>query len=112
MMFQKGRFRHGKCSFRTTHRTCDLMEVCFIFSMAALSEELQAGLLEMPFLGDDVSFYILLPEGPGGLDDTISRLSLDLLQDVMSRTFPANIEIGVPKFRLEQTFNLKRVRLS
>lgn len=79
--------------------------------MAALSEELQAGLLEMPFLGDDVSFYILLPEGPGGLDDTISRLSLDLLQDVMSRTFPANIEIGVPKFRLEQTFNLKRVRL-
>ena len=66
----------------------------------------------MPFLGDDVSFYVLLPEGPGGLDETISRLSVDLLRDVMSRTFPANIEIGVPKFRLEQTFNLRKVTAS
>lgn len=63
----------------------------------------------MPFLGDDVSFFILLPEGPGGLDDTMDRLSVDFLRDAMSRTFPVNMEIGVPKFRWEQTFNLRNV---
>lgn len=84
-MFQKGRFRW------------------------ALSEELQASLLEMPFLGDDVSFFALLPEGDGGLEDTVSRLSIDTLRDVMSRTFPVTIEVGLPKFRMEQTLSLRRV---
>jgi len=84
LMFQKGRYRH------------------------AVSEELQANLLEMPFLGEDVSFFVLLPEGNGGLDETISRLSLASLQEAMSRTFPLSLEIGIPKFRMEQSINLQR----
>ena len=66
-------------------------------------------MLEMPFLGEDVSFFVLLPEGNGGLDETISRLSLTSLQEAMSRTFPLSLEIGIPKFRMEQSINLQRV---
>lgn len=63
----------------------------------------------MPFLGDDVSFFALLPEGSNGLDETVSRLTLDTLRDAMSRTFPATVEVGIPKFRMEQTLNLRNV---
>ncbi|KAI9558324.1 hypothetical protein GHT06_015077 [Daphnia sinensis] len=85
MMFQKGRFRH------------------------AAVEELQANLLEMPFLGDDVSFFALLPEGNNGLEETISRLTLDTLRNAMSNTFPVTVEVGIPKFRMEQTLSLRNV---
>lgn len=82
-----------------------------MFNLAAV-EELQANLLEMPFLGDDVSFFALLPEGVNGLDETINRLTLDTLRDAMSRTFPVTVEVGLPKFRLEQNTNLRTVRYS
>ena len=87
MMFQKGRFR------------------------TALSEELQAQILEMPFLGDDVSFFAILPQGTNSsLEETVNRLSLDNLREAMTRTFPGNsIEVGLPKFKLEQTLSLRNV---
>lgn len=77
---------------------------------AALSEELQASLLELPYQGEDVSFYILLPEEEGSLEETVSRLSLDVLRDVMGHTLPTPLEVGIPKFRMEQTLSLRRVR--
>lgn len=76
---------------------------------AAISDELQANMLEMPFLGDDVSFFVLLPEGIT-LEEMVARLTVDNLRDAMARTFPLNLEVGLPKFRLEQTLNLRRVR--
>ncbi|XP_046648057.1 serine protease inhibitor 88Ea-like [Daphnia pulicaria] len=85
MMFQKGRFRH------------------------AAVEELQANLLEMPFLGGDVSFFALLPEGNNGLEETVSRLTLDTLRNAMASTFPLTVDVGIPKFRLEQTLSLRNV---
>ncbi len=77
----------------------------------AAVEELQANLLEMPFLGDDVSFFALLPEGNNNrsLEATISRLTLETLRDAMSRTFPVTVEVGIPKFRMEQTLSLRNV---
>lgn len=81
---------------------------CSLSFLAAI-EELQANLLEMPFLGDDVSFFALLPEGVNGLDETINRLSLDNLRDAMSRTFPVTVEVGLPKFRIEQNTDLRNV---
>jgi len=85
MMFQKGNFRH------------------------TVSEELQAHVLEMPFLGNDVSFYVILPEGPGGLDETLRLMDADTLRLAMSDTFPFMMEVGLPKFRLEQTLSLDSI---
>nr|CAH0103783.1 unnamed protein product [Daphnia galeata] len=85
MMFQKGRFRH------------------------AAVEELQANLLEMPFQGDDVSFFALLPEGSNGLEETVNRLTLDTLRNAMANTFPLTVDVGIPKFRMEQTLSLRNV---
>lgn len=105
-MFQKGRFRHGTSNFYTKRYN----SIIFNLICTAAVEELQANLLEMPFLGDDVSFFALLPEGKNGLDETVNRLTLETLRDAMSRTFPVTVEVGIPKFRMEQTLNLRNVR--
>jgi len=81
MMFQKGRYRLG------------------------VSEELQARVLEIPYLGEDVSFYAVLPEATS-LDETLELLTLDKLKAVMFDMFPVTVEIGIPKFSMETTTNL------
>ena len=63
----------------------------------------------MPFLGNDVSFYVILPEGPGGLDETLRLMDADTLRLAMSDTFPFMMEVGIPKFRLEQTLSLDSI---
>lgn len=89
MMFQKGTFRH------------------------ALSEEMQAHLLQIPFSSDDVSFYIILPaEETGTLEQTISRLSIESLRQAMDDTFPVTFNVGLPKFQLEKTAALESVLAS
>ena len=74
----------------------------------ATSEELQAHVLEMPFLGNDVSFFIILPEETD-LANTLNRLNVDTLREVMDSTFPVTLEVGIPKFRLEQTTDLHNI---
>lgn len=72
-----------------------------------------ANVLELPFLGDDVSFFVLLPAHENGLEDTVNRMTLAALREVMqsSRSFPVSLEVGIPKFRMEQTVELKEVRV-
>jgi hypothetical protein len=65
----------------------------------------------MPFLGDDVSFFALLPEGSNGLEETVNRLTLDTLRNAMANTFPLTVDVGIPKFRMEQTLSLRNVRM-
>jgi len=88
MMFQKGRYRF------------------------AISEELGATALEIPYLGEDVSFFIILPE-LHTLDETVQLLSLERLRGLMSDMFPITLEIGIPKFRMErQLTNLREVLIT
>lgn len=84
MMFQKGRYRF------------------------AASEELQARVLEIPYLGEDVSFFAVLPE-TNSLDETLSLLTVERLRAAMSDMFPITLEIGIPKFQMEQTTDLTQV---
>jgi hypothetical protein len=65
----------------------------------------------MPFQGDDVSFFALLPEGSNGLEETVNRLTLDTLRNAMANTFPLTVDVGIPKFRMEQTLSLRNVRM-
>ena len=74
-----------------------------------VSEELQARVLEIPYLGEDVSFYAVLPEATS-LDETLELLTLDKLKAVMFDMFPVTVEIGIPKFSMETTTNLGPVR--
>ncbi|KAG0729486.1 Serine protease inhibitor 88Ea [Chionoecetes opilio] len=81
MMRQKGNFRYG------------------------VSEELGASILELPYTGEAVSMYILLPpfmSGKDGFSAMVERLNGSLLHQAISNTWRTQLEVVIPKFKLEE----------
>lgn len=77
-----------------------------------VSEKLQAHILELPYLGKDVTMFLLLPPfKPGALDKTVELLTPELLQDAFARMYPVEVRIKVPKFRIEESYEMSE-RLS
>ena len=76
------------------------------------SEELRSYILEMPYSGDEVSMYVLLPPYvEGGLDDLMSRLTPKNLEIAIGNMYPSTIHVYLPKFKMERTYNIQKVRL-
>ncbi len=76
------------------------------------SEELRAHVLELPYLGDEVSMIVILPPFEDhGLFETVSRLTPDTLRGVMSEVKSGfysvdDLAVKLPKFHVEQSLNL------
>ena len=76
------------------------------------SEELRAHVLELPYVGDEVSMVIVLPPfEEDSLFETVSRLTPKTLKGVMAEVKSGFYEVDdltvrIPKFRIEQTFEL------
>lgn len=82
MMKQKGNFRHG------------------------VSEELGAHILELPYNGDAMSMFILLPpfiSGENGFNAMVQSLNSTTLRDAMDSMWRIQVNIEIPKFKLEQS---------
>lgn len=82
MMTQKGNFNHG------------------------VSEELGAHILELPYNGDAMSMFILLPpfiSGENGFNAMVQSLNSSTLRDAMQHMWRIQVTIELPKFKLEQT---------
>ncbi|KAK2720442.1 hypothetical protein QYM36_004356 [Artemia franciscana] len=83
MMFQEGRFRHGFC------------------------EELMSDILEVPYVGKDISMFILLPSSvKNTLCDVLSKLNRKIWKKALKNIKKVNIEVGIPKFRIEASIYL------
>lgn len=79
MMFQKSKFRYGE----------DI--------------ELDCKMLEMPYVGDELSMLIILPNQVNGvtkLQDKIKDLDVKTL---MQNMYETTVEVHVPKFKIETT---------
>lgn len=72
---------------------------------AGVSEELGANILELPYAGEAVSMYILLPPflvGEDGFSAMVERLNGPILHHALSNTWRTQMEVVMPKFRLEE----------
>jgi len=81
MMRQKGNFRHG------------------------VSEELGCHILELPYTGEAVSMYVLLPpfiSGENGFNSMVERINGSLLHAAFENMWRAQVEVVIPKFKMEQ----------
>ncbi|CAL4063086.1 unnamed protein product, partial [Meganyctiphanes norvegica] len=81
MMVQKGNFRHG------------------------VSEELGAHILELPYTGDAMSMFILLPpfiSGAQGFNAMVQSLNSSTLRDAMDNMWRVQVQVELPKFKMEQ----------
>ena len=87
-----------------------------------VSSSLKSYILELPYKGNTHSMVILLPPYvPGALNETTSRLdsetfasSLDNLRNFKNDEFSFNdeVEIYLPKFKVEQSFDLTKVKFT
>ena len=63
-------------------------------------------MLEMPYVGDDLSMVIVLPDAISGLAAVEASLSADLLDTRMAAMTEQEVEVYLPKFTFESSFEL------
>ncbi|KAF5277687.1 hypothetical protein FQR65_LT03667 [Abscondita terminalis] len=74
-----------------------------------VSDTLMAHILEMPYEGDDISMYILLPPfaKEDGIETVLKRLTVDTFRSVVNDSMlPRQVKLSLPKFSLEHTIEL------
>ena len=71
----------------------------------ASNDEMQ--IVELPYKGKEASLIILLPKEKLGLSKLEAQLSSKNLNDWLSKTEDKEVSIFVPKFKLENTFDLR-----
>lgn len=73
-----------------------------------ISEYLGAHILELPYKGNEVSMFIILPPStkPNGIEAVTKQLSVESLQEIVQDDMPRAVEVSIPKFTIEQTLEL------
>jgi serpin B len=71
----------------------------------AEDETLQA--LEIPYAGADLSMVVLLPKKSDGLPDLEKAVTLDKLTLLISKLRVREVDVYLPKFKMETSFSLK-----
>lgn len=72
-------------------------------------DELKVQALEIPYKGSKMSMVILLPDEIAGLSTLEERLTASKLSNLLSSMGkPTVVELQLPKFKIEQTVDLKK----
>jgi serine protease inhibitor len=66
-------------------------------------------MLELPYVGKDLSMVVLLPKKLDGLADLEKTLTLDKLNTWLSHLRGIDVELTLPKFKLTAAFELEKV---
>jgi serine protease inhibitor len=87
----------------------DMMHVEATFNHD-VSESLEAHILEMPYKGDQISMYVLLPPftKEDAIDNTLKKLTAEKFRSIVdsSNLIPKTVQVSFPKFSLEHTIEL------
>ncbi|RZC42426.1 ovalbumin-related protein X-like [Asbolus verrucosus] len=74
-----------------------------------VSESLEAHILEMPYKGDQISMYILLPPftKEDAIDNTLKKLTVEKFKSIVDNNLiTKTVQVSFPKFSLEHTIEL------
>ncbi|XP_049800906.1 serine protease inhibitor 88Ea-like [Schistocerca nitens] len=78
-----------------------------------ISERLGAHVLELPYKGEDISMFILLPPflKSNGVDAIIKQLDVDSLREITEQDamYPQTVEVEIPKFTVESRIEMQQV---
>ena len=69
-------------------------------------EHLDCSVLELPYKGGELSMMTLLPNKQDGLSSMEKKLTANDLRSIGSFLRPTNVDVSLPKFKLESTFKL------
>jgi serpin B len=68
--------------------------------------------LEMPYVGKDLSMVVLLPRKPGGLAALEKGLTPGILDDWLGKLANHLVDVTLPRFKVTSQFSLKRTLTS
>jgi serpin B len=71
---------------------------------AGYAETPEAQIIELPYVGEEISFLALLPRD--GLSELEAALTAETLAGWTQRLYPQEVEVYMPRFRLVQSFGL------
>ena len=80
-----------------------------IFVSILSDEEAQCQVLKLPYAGNDLSMIIALPDEKGGLEKVEDKLTIKKLQTWLGSFDNTTVEVALPKFKLSQQFELRKV---
>lgn len=114
-IYFKGKWKHPFKVERTTSEefylnendTVDvqMMHITERFSIK-FDENLNAQILELPYTNDNVSMVIILPNNRNGLEELEEKLpTIDLMKITEDMSRP-EVQVSIPKFKIEQTIEL------
>ena len=85
-----------------------------MFICAVVSERLGAHILELPYKGNEISMFIILPPfaKSNGVESVIKQLSVESFHELLEDDLPRNVEVAIPKFTIEQTITLTPVSIT
>ena len=69
-------------------------------------EHLDCSVLELPYKGGELSMMTLLPNKQDGLSSMVKKLTANDLMSIGSFFRPTNVDVSLPKFKLESKFKL------
>ena len=72
------------------------------------AETAGAQILEMRYAGTGIAFDVLLPKTAGGLPDLQKSLTFDSLTGWLGTLSARNVQVSLPKFRVESEFSLRQ----
>jgi serine protease inhibitor len=102
MMHVEATFNHGWYD--------SLLLTPVLNSFVDVSESLEAHILEMPYKGDQISMYVLLPPftKEDAIDNTLKKLTAEKFRSIVdsSNLIPKTVQVSFPKFSLEHTIEL------
>ena len=65
--------------------------------------------LEMPYKGDDVSMFVLLPKEIQGLSKIETSLNMDMINSSIKRMKKEDVKVYFPKFKIGLSYGLREL---
>jgi serpin B len=69
--------------------------------------ELQAQVIELPYTNEDLSMFIILPNEKNGIGNLEKKLATMNLTDISKNMWSTEVNLALPKFKIEETIDLK-----
>nr|XP_023679192.1 leukocyte elastase inhibitor-like [Paramormyrops kingsleyae] len=110
------RFKTREMPFKINERETKPVQMMYLQKVLPFKyiEEYDLQIVEMPYKGDELSMFILLPEEPQNGSNPLQKLEKELtLEKINEWTDEKNMESGgyidlyLPKFKLEDSYDLK-----
>ncbi|XP_023234887.1 leukocyte elastase inhibitor-like [Centruroides sculpturatus] len=94
---------------RDTIYRVDMMNTHGTF-IYGVSEEMKCQALEIPYSGDELSMLLLLPQHPyNGFDNLVKTITGSRLKNLINSMSHRELWVTIPKFKVEQEFELSNV---